>query len=309
MAAPNGASIFPLALITTPQPPEFLVDNLNQLLELIASQAVAQSGGTITNPSLTVQDSSFTIVDDGDATKTLVTSLSGSTTSTKLTLATITTVNRTITFPDATDTLVGKATTDTLTNKTLTAPTITGATITTSTVSGLTVTTTTGTLTIPNGVTLTGPATSGTAALSAPVPVAVGSSLAITAAMSGAPILLNTAGGSTATLPAATGSGNKYKFIVTTTATSNAHKILPASVSDFLNGNAVGHTAAGATLTFSAAAATAHSIQMPFAGTQPSGGFIGDVFEFTDVAANLWAVNGMYQAGTTATTPFSAATT
>jgi hypothetical protein len=35
-----------------------------------------------------------------------------------------------LTLPTGTDTLIGKATTDTLTNKTLTAPTITGATIT-----------------------------------------------------------------------------------------------------------------------------------------------------------------------------------
>ena len=39
------------------------------------------------------------------------------------------TADRTITIPDATDTLVGKATTDTLTNKTLTAPTITGTAV------------------------------------------------------------------------------------------------------------------------------------------------------------------------------------
>lgn len=140
-------------------------------------------------------------------------------------------------------------------------------------------------------------------------PISAGSTLTVTPAMNNGVILLNAAAGSTVTLPAATGTGNRYQFRVTTTASSNAHKILAASVSDFLNGNAVGHTAAGATLAFSAAAATAHSIQMPFAGTQPSGGFIGDYFNFIDVGANLWAVDGMYQAGTTATTPFSAATT
>lgn len=145
-------------------------------------------------------------------------------------------------------------------------------------------------------------------ALNSPTPVLAGATLAVTAAMSNSTILLNIAAGSTITLPAATGSGNNFKFYVSTTATSNAHKILAASSSDFLNGVAVGHVSAGTTLTFSAAAATAHSIQMPFAGTQPSGGFIGDHFEFTDVAANLWMVRGMYQSGTTSTTPFSAAT-
>ena len=39
------------------------------------------------------------------------------------------TADRTLTFPDATDTLVGRATTDTLTNKTLTSPTVSGLTL------------------------------------------------------------------------------------------------------------------------------------------------------------------------------------
>lgn len=136
-------------------------------------------------------------------------------------------------------------------------------------------------------------------------PLAVGASRT---AIVGRSYLLNTAAGSTLTLPAAIGSGGVVKAFVTVTTTSNAHKILAASSSDFLNGIAVGCVSAGTTLTFGAAAATAHSIQMPFAGSQPSGGFIGDWFEFTDVATNLWEVKGMYQSGTTSTTPFSSAT-
>jgi hypothetical protein len=49
------------------------------------------------------------------------------------------TADRTITLPNATDTLVGRATTDTLTNKTLTSPTINAATLT-GTISGGTLT-------------------------------------------------------------------------------------------------------------------------------------------------------------------------
>ena len=140
-----------------------------------------------------------------------------------------------------------------------------------------------------------------------PVPTAAGATLTLTAAKAGQTVLLNTLAGSVVTLPAATGTGNKYKFVVSATTTSGAHKILAASVSDFINGLAIGESS-NTCKAFASAAATNHSIQMPFAGTQPSGGFIGDYFEFQDIATNLWQVNGMYQAGTTPTTPFSAAT-
>lgn len=77
-----------------------------------------------------VVDSSPTIktptwVDSSDTSKAMTVSLSGATAAKTLTLSSSHTNNRTITFPDATDTLVGKATTDTLTNKTLTSPTLT----------------------------------------------------------------------------------------------------------------------------------------------------------------------------------------
>lgn len=138
-------------------------------------------------------------------------------------------------------------------------------------------------------------------------PTAAGATLAVTAAMAGSTILLNTAAGSVVTLPAATGTGRIYRFVVTTTTTSGAHKILAASSSDFLNGILTGENA-GTAKCFASAAATNHSLQMPFSGSQPSGGFIGDWFEIIDVATNLWQVMGMYQAGTTPTTPFSSAT-
>lgn len=136
-------------------------------------------------------------------------------------------------------------------------------------------------------------------------PIAVG---AAATAVLGGTYLLNVAAGSVLTLPASTGSGGSIRAIVTTTATSNAHKVLPNSSSDFLQGIALGENA-GTAKVFVGNAAASHSLQMPFAGTQPSGGFIGDYFELRDIATGLWQVSGSYQAGVTPTTPFSTSTT
>lgn len=141
------------------------------------------------------------------------------------------------------------------------------------------------------------------------IPVAVGAALTAKAGVSGIVYALDTAAGSVLTLPAAIGSGLKLGAYVKTSATSNAHKILTSPITDKLIGRATGSVAAGTTLQFSGAAAAGyHSIQMPFAGTQPSGGLEGDVFDFTDVAAGVWLVQAQYESGTTSTTPFSTAT-
>lgn len=76
---------------------------------------------TLSNKSLV--DASTFIVNATDATKTVKFSTGGATAATVTTLAFAQTANRTVTYPDGSDTLVGKATADTLTNKTLTGNT------------------------------------------------------------------------------------------------------------------------------------------------------------------------------------------
>lgn len=94
-------------------------------------------------------------------------------------------------------------------------------------------------------------------------------------------------------------------------ATSNAHKILTSPITDKLVGSVAGATVTTrAALQFNGTVAGAfHSLQMPFAGTQPSGGIEGDLYSLTDIAAGVWLVEGMFTSGTTPTTPFSTATT
>lgn len=92
----------------------------------------------------------FTISDGTDFNKGIRFRSSGSASSTITLIDAVSTAGRVITLPDATDTLVGRATTDTLTNKTLTTPVI--STITN-----------TGTLTLPTSTdTLVGRATTDT---------------------------------------------------------------------------------------------------------------------------------------------------
>lgn len=133
--------------------------------------------------------------------------------------------------------------------------------------------------------------------------IAAGSTLAVTeAAHDGKVIKLDTAAGSICTLPAATGSGAMFRFVVTTTPTSNAH-IVKVTGNDVMYGLALGLDDEGVPANAWGTAADSDTITMDSSTT---GGEIGDSIECIDIATDKWAVQvRLTQSGTEAT-PFSA---
>lgn len=116
-------------------------------------------------------------------------------------------------------------------------------------------------------------------------------------------IILHAAAGLTATLPAATGSGNRYEFLVRTTISSNSYIIRVANSSDTMVGVATLFQDAGDTVVGFAASGTHDTITLD--GTT-RGGIAGARVVVDDIAANLWAVQVISDASGTEATPFSA---
>lgn len=123
-------------------------------------------------------------------------------------------------------------------------------------------------------------------------------------AVIGGKYLLNTAAGSVLTLPTATGTGGTITGVVSTTVTSNAHKILAGRTADDLQGTVFTEDAGTTTGWYAAVATAYNSLQLNGSTT---GGFQGDMYEFRDIAANVWQVNGWSKSTGTAATPFSTA--
>jgi len=118
----------------------------------------------------------------------------------------------------------------------------------------------------------------------------------------GQPIILSAAGAQTVTLPAASGSGNKYTFIGSADATGD-HKIQVANASDIMMGIAVlGNDAAGASCFYTAD--TSDTITL---NGSTKGGYKGWRVTLIDIAANTWQVEVVSEASGTEATPFSAA--
>ena len=123
------------------------------------------------------------------------------------------------------------------------------------------------------------------------------------AAHSGRTVLLDRAAGQALTLPAATGTGNSYKFFVATTITSNATTIKVADATDIMAGVAIVANDSDASASLFETAADSDTISFN-GGT--TGGIKGATVELQDVATNLWSVRIVGAATDSEATPFSA---
>lgn len=116
-------------------------------------------------------------------------------------------------------------------------------------------------------------------------------------------VILSRAAGVTATLPPATGSGNRYEFIVGVTPTSNSHKV-QVTTTDTMSGYALLAQDGGDTSVMFETGATSDTITLN--GTT-TGGVQGARVICDDIASAKWAVAVVSAATGTEATPFSAA--
>ncbi|PDT39816.1 MULTISPECIES: hypothetical protein [Sinorhizobium] len=120
----------------------------------------------------------------------------------------------------------------------------------------------------------------------------------------GATVVADRAAGITMTLPAASGTGVKFKVVVKTTVTSNSLKVQSANATDVMTGTALfGQDSADTTVLFETAA-DSDTITMNGSTT---GGIKGDIIELEDLASGLWGVTVRGSATGTEATCFSAA--
>lgn len=130
---------------------------------------------------------------------------------------------------------------------------------------------------------------------------------AITAALhEGKTCLLAEVGGDaivTLTLPAATGSGGRYRFVVNVVNTSS-YVFKSVAGADVMRGHVIGNDGGGVTTPVVwAAGATDDTVTIN--GTTTGGVTRGDWIEFEDIATDGWAVRGIVSQSGTEATPFS----
>lgn len=134
------------------------------------------------------------------------------------------------------------------------------------------------------------------------------STLTVTEALHGDRIIaFGKTTGTTVTLPAATGTGSRYTFIVSIAATSNNNIIKVANATDVFEGIAIGaddDTEGQGTAHTWNCETSDDTITMDGTAT---GGMLGDKIEIIDYASGKFHINALLtQSGASEVTPFSA---
>lgn len=111
--------------------------------------------------------------------------------------------------------------------------------------------------------------------------------------------VLSNAAGLAVTVPAATGSGNKFTLIVGETVTSNSITITAPGGTSYHGGTVIRDGANNTSAAFEAAGTT-----ITLNGTTTGGGR-GDKFEIIDIAAGIYSVQGLQNGSGALATPFS----
>jgi hypothetical protein len=119
----------------------------------------------------------------------------------------------------------------------------------------------------------------------------------------GKTLVLNKADGIAVTLPAATGSGAIFRFVVGTTFSGGSF-VATCTGNDTLKGVALGDDGDGEPANGWSAGASDEVFTMN-GGTQ--GGFVGDEVVFQDIAADVWQVKAFLTQTGSEATPFSSA--
>jgi hypothetical protein len=134
------------------------------------------------------------------------------------------------------------------------------------------------------------------------------STLAVTAAAhAGRVVQFGKLDGTIATLPAATGTGHIYRFVIGITATSNANIIKVANGTDVMDGSVNIQQDTDADGDSKVWRADVGDDTMTFAGAATTGGIKGGYIECVDYAAGFWSCRAYTQSGGGAeATPFSA---
>lgn len=117
-------------------------------------------------------------------------------------------------------------------------------------------------------------------------------------------IALDTAAGSTVTLPKATGSGRTYRLLVTVTATSNSHIIKVGNATDEFRGFVIQDASEATAPNIWWAADNDDTITLNRSTTGLAAQ--GEYFEIVDATSGHFFVRGYSQASGSEATPFSA---